>query len=63
MAKDYFKSHNVEYRELNVAEDDAAREDMVRKSQQLGVPVIDVDGKIMVGFNERRLAELLGIKR
>jgi glutaredoxin len=63
MAKDYFKAHNVAFTELNVAEDDAARDTMVKKSEQLGVPVIDVNGHIVVGFNERKLAELLGIKK
>ncbi len=63
MAKDYFKANNIAYKELDVAEDDAAREEMVKKSEQLGVPVIDVDGKIIVGFNERLLAQLLGIKK
>lgn len=61
MAKEYFKEHNVSYNEKNVADDDEARRDMVQKSNQLGVPVIDVDGTIIVGFNKIKLAELLGI--
>jgi len=51
MAKDYFKKAGVEYVEFNVAADERAREEMVEKSHQLGVPVIDVDGQIFVGFN------------
>lgn len=62
MAKDFMKEHNVEFQELNVAVDEAARNEMVEKSGQLGVPVIDADGKIMVGFNKSKLAELLGVK-
>ena len=47
------------YTEKDVATDLQARDEMVRKSGQLGVPVIDVDGKIIVGFNKPKLDELL----
>ena len=59
MAKEFFKEHNIAYEEANVATDTAAREEMVQKSGQLGVPVIDVDGEILVGFDKARLSELL----
>lgn len=61
MAKEFFKKNNIQYQEANVAEDQAAREEMVNKSHQLGVPVIDVDGKILVGFNENELRKALGM--
>jgi glutaredoxin len=61
MAKEFFKKNNIEYQDLNVAEDEKAREEMVNKSGQLGVPVIDVGGKIMVGFNEGELRKALGL--
>ena len=62
MAKDYFKKHNVSYTEYNVAEDLDARKDMADKSHQMGVPVIDVDGEIFVGFNRVALQKALGVK-
>jgi len=61
-AKDFFKEHNVEYDEKDVAVDEQAREAMVEKSGQLGVPVIDVKGNIVIGFDEAKLSELLGVK-
>jgi len=61
-AKEFFKENNVEYEEKNVAEDEQARDAMVEKSGQLGVPVIDVKGNIVVGFDEAKLSELLGVK-
>ncbi|KKT89081.1 MAG: Glutaredoxin-like protein, YruB-family [Parcubacteria group bacterium GW2011_GWC1_45_9] len=51
MAKDYFKKAGVEYEELDVARDERAREEMVKKSQQLGVPVIEIGNQVFVGFN------------
>ncbi|MCL4392028.1 NrdH-redoxin [Patescibacteria group bacterium] len=62
MAKAFFRSHNVEYVEKDVAKDLQARQDMVTKSGQLGVPVIDVGGQIVVGFDQATLAKLLNIK-
>ena len=61
MAKQYFQEHSVEYQEKDVAVDEEARHDMVHKSGQMGVPVIDIDGAIVVGFDQPKLAELLGV--
>ena len=61
MAKEFFKKNNVQYIEHNVAEDDAAREEMIQKSHQLGVPVIDIGGEIHVGFNRSELERALGV--
>jgi len=61
-AKDFFKENNVEYEEKDVAQDEQAREAMVEKSGQMGVPVIDVKGSIVVGFDEAKLSELLALK-
>lgn len=62
MAKDFFKKNNITYEDFNVAEDEKAREEMVEKSHQLGVPVIDIDGEIYVGFNRAELEKALGLK-
>lgn len=59
MAKEYFKEHNIAYTEFDVASDADKRKEMVEKSGQLGVPVIDVDGQIMVGFDEESFAQIL----
>ncbi len=59
MAKEYFTSKNIAYTEVNVAEDDAARDEMVAKSGQLGVPVLDIGGTILVGFNKKEVDEAL----
>ena len=61
LAKDFFAKNNVEYEEKDVATDAAARDEMVSKSGQFGVPVIEVDGKIIIGFDQPRLKEALGI--
>lgn len=62
MAKEFFKEHNITYQERDVATDLRARQDMVEKSGQLGVPVITVDNELVIGFDQERLSELLGIQ-
>ena len=62
MAKEFFKKNNIEYQDFNVAEDEEAREEMVQKSHQLGVPVIDIEGDIFVGFNRPEMEKALGLK-
>ena len=59
MAKDYFKQHKIDYQEKDVTQDHASLEEMIKKSGQLGVPVIDIDGQITVGFDQPQLANLL----
>jgi glutaredoxin 3 len=59
MAKDYFKKHKVKFTEVDVGEDKKAAEEMVEKSGQMGVPVIDIDGKIIVGFDKNAIEKAL----
>ena len=60
-AKEFFKKNNLAFTEINVAEDDAAFQEMYLKSGQMGVPVIAVDDEFIPGFNPNRLKQLLGI--
>ncbi|MBI2142484.1 NrdH-redoxin, partial [Candidatus Woesearchaeota archaeon] len=58
---EFFKENSVQYEEVNVAADRAAAEEMIQKSGQMGVPVIDVDGQMIVGYNKPALKKALGI--
>lgn len=59
LAKEYMSAHNIAFTEHNVATDLEKRKEMVDKSGQMGVPVIDVGGKIIVGFDEAEFEEAL----
>ncbi len=61
MAKNWFKTKKVEYKEIDVSQDVSAAKEMVDKSGQMGVPVIDVDGDITIGFDRPKLEHVLGI--
>jgi glutaredoxin 3 len=62
MAKDFLKENGVQFEDINVAEDHAAAHEMIEKSGQMGVPVIDINGKIIVGFDREAIKKALGIK-
>lgn len=61
-AKSFFTENNVAYEEKDVAKDTQARDDMVKKAGVLAVPVIDVDGQVVIGFDKQKLSSLLGIQ-
>lgn len=62
MAKDFLKKNSIKFRDLNVAEDEKARSDMVKKSGQMGVPVLDINGTIIVGFDQGAIKKALKIR-
>lgn len=59
MAKKYLSEKNVNYEDVDVSKDRNAAAEMVSKSGQRGVPVIDIDGNIIVGFDKDRIDGLL----
>jgi glutaredoxin-like YruB-family protein len=61
-AKSYLRQQGVRFRDVDVSRDPAAARDMQRRSGQQGVPVIDIGGKIVVGFDRPKVDKLLGIR-
>lgn len=59
--KEYLKEHNIKFEDVDVSQDEKARDEMVEKSGQMGVPVIDIDGEIVVGFEKEKISQLLKI--
>ena len=62
MAKEFLKENNVEFEDINVATDEKAAREMIEKSGQMGVPVIEINGTIIVGFDEEKIKNALGLK-
>ena len=59
--KEYFDSKGIKYTDVNVAADPTKAQEMIQKSGQMGVPVTDIDGKIIIGFQKDKIDELLGL--
>ncbi len=61
MSKEYFKANNVSFTEHDVANDIAAREEMMQKSGQRGVPVIFIGDDMIIGFDKQAIDKALGL--
>ncbi len=59
MAKSWFRQKNISFTEHNVAANMAKAQEMVKKSGQMGVPVIDVHGQVIIGFNQPAIERAL----
>jgi len=62
MAKKYFRERGIRFKDVDVSRDPTAARDMLRRSGQSGVPVIDINGKIVVGFDRPKIDKYLGLK-
>jgi len=60
--KNFLKENNIDFEDIDVSQNAEAREEMIQKTGQLGVPVIDINDEIIVGFNKEKISELLNIK-
>jgi len=60
-AKQFLKENNVIFQDMDVSGDKQAADEMVQKSGQMGVPVLDIDGEIIVGFDKEKIKQLLGL--
>jgi glutaredoxin 3 len=61
LAKAFFKENNIEYTEHDVANDAEQRNEMIKKSGQMGVPVIIIGDEMVIGFDESNIRSLLGL--
>jgi len=61
-AKRYLRQNHIKFREVDVSRDQSAARDMMRRSGSMGVPVLDIGGKIVRGFDKPQINALLNIK-
>lgn len=62
MAKDFLKQNKIDYKDIDVSSDEKAASVMIEKSGQMGVPVLDIEGIIIVGFDKEKIKKALKIK-
>ncbi|MGI6667050.1 MAG: glutaredoxin domain-containing protein [Bacillota bacterium] len=60
-AKAYLKENGIPFTDVDVSQDVASAREMVKISDQMGVPVLSIDGNVVVGFDKKRIDELLGL--
>ena len=59
--KQFLKENNVEFENMDVSSDQAAADEMMQKTGQMGVPVLDIDGEIIVGFDKEKIKSSLNL--
>jgi glutaredoxin-like YruB-family protein len=59
LAKQFLKENNIEFEDIDVSASQQAAQEMIDKSHQMGVPVLDIDGNIVVGFDKTKIKQLL----
>jgi glutaredoxin-like YruB-family protein len=62
LTKNYFKSNQIEFEDINVAIDPLKAQEMVKLSGQMGVPVIKIDDEVLIGFDQKRIEKILDKK-
>jgi glutaredoxin-like YruB-family protein len=60
--KNYLKNHGINFEDIDVSKDSQALEEMIKNSNQMGVPVVNIDGHFVVGFDKEKINQLLNIK-
>lgn len=60
--KNFLKEKSIEFEDIDVSKDQKVAQEMIDKSGQMGVPVADIDGEIVVGFDRERICQLLKIE-
>ncbi len=60
--KEFLKEKNVQFEEIDVSKDEKLKEEIIAKSGQMGVPVLEIDGQIVTGFDRKKICELLNLE-
>ncbi|MFH1401723.1 MAG: glutaredoxin domain-containing protein [Parcubacteria group bacterium] len=60
--KEFFKEKGIQFEEIDVSEDEKVKDDMIKRSGQMGVPVVEIDGQMIIGFDREKILNLLGIQ-
>ena len=60
--KEFLKEHKIEFEEIDVSQDEKARDEMIKKSGKVAAPILEIDGEIVIGFDKEKIVKLLKLK-
>ena len=60
--KEFFKKYNVEFEEIDLSKDEKIREEIIKKTGYMSTPIIEIDGQFVLGFDKKKIVQLLNIK-
>ncbi len=59
--KEFLKSKNIEFQEIDVTGDEKAKDELIKKTGKMEVPVLEIDGQVVVGFDKEKISKLLNL--
>jgi len=59
--KEFLKENNIEFEEIDVSKDEKAKNEIIEKTGKLEVPIVEIDGEIIIGFDKEKISQLLNI--
>jgi glutaredoxin 3 len=60
--KEFLKEHNIKFKEVDISQDKKAREEIIKKTGKSEVPVVEIEGQIIAGFDKEKISKILKIK-
>ncbi len=60
---EFFKERNIEFEEIDVSQDEKARQEMIEKSGKMEAPILEIDSEIVIGFDRKKIEELLNLEK
>ncbi|HUW71804.1 MAG TPA: glutaredoxin domain-containing protein [Candidatus Humimicrobiaceae bacterium] len=60
--KEFLKENNIKFEEVDVSRDEKLKDEIIKKSGQMGVPVVEINGEMIAGFDKKKICQLLDIK-
>jgi len=61
--KMFLKEHNINFEEVDISRDEAAKGELIKKTGKMEVPVVEINGEVIVGFDKEKITKLLKIKK
>lgn len=61
--KEFLKEYNIDFEEVDVSRDEATKEELIKKTGKMEVPVMEINGEVVVGFDKEKITKLLKIKK
>jgi len=60
--KEFLKEHNIKFKEIDVSQNEKVKDELIKKTGKMEVPIVEIEGEIIVGFDKEKICKLLNIK-
>lgn len=61
--KEFLKEKGIEFQDIDISKDEKAMEELIQKTGKMEVPILEIEGELVIGFDKTKIVNLLGIKK